>query len=74
MNSKMEAKMSKYFKQTVFFDISAELDKNKAIKKKSLINIVFTDPKAPKNESKAEDKNSRLKLPIKGNKISLIQN
>jgi hypothetical protein len=66
--------MSKYFKQSKFFDISAELSKNKVVKKKSLINIVFTDPKVTKNDSKPGYQNPRVKSPVKPNKIPFLPN
>lgn len=66
--------MNKYFKQSKLSDISAELSKNKVIKKKSFINIAFTDPKLNKNDSKFAYQNQWVKSPPKPNKILILQN
>jgi hypothetical protein len=70
----MEDKMSKYFKQTGLSNLAAELNKNKIIIKKSLINILFNDPKAPKNPSRVSHQNIKESFPLKLKEMQLNQN
>lgn len=70
-HSKIEDKMNKYFKQTGLLNMTPELNKNKIIKKKSLINIIFNDPKAPNSTSMALNQKTKDKFPLKVKEMQL---